>query len=87
MWLKMRFRGYAAHLQSPNFCGFDPFKRTPTPPYLGLLGCCTLQAQVRRGGHHNGSTGATVGKQITLSKNDLDHVECRNKWLSSVFSP
>ena len=68
-WLKMRFRGHLLHPQPPTFCGFHPLelpKRTPTPSYLGPLGCCKLQAQAQTGGCPNGSLGSSRGKKMTL---------------------
>ena len=72
-WLKMRFRGHLLHPQSPTFCDFHPSelpKRTPTPQYLGPLGCGKLQAQAQTGGCPKGSIGSSRGKKITFHKND-----------------
>ena len=72
-WLKMRFRGHLLHPQSPTFCDFHPSelpKRTPTPQYLGPLGCGQLQAQAQTGGCPKGSIGSNRGKKITFLKND-----------------
>ena len=76
LWLhgsKTRFRGHLIHLQSPTFCGFHPSelpKRTPTPPYLGPVGCGKLLAQTETGGCPNGSSGSNRGKKLTFLKND-----------------
>ena len=59
--------------EPPTFCGFHPSnlpKRTPTPQYLGPLGCGKLQAQAQTGGCPNGSTGSSRGKTTTFLKND-----------------
>ena len=72
-WLKTRFRGHLIHPQSPTFCGFHPSelpKRTPTPPYLGPVGCGKLLAQTETGGCPNGSSGSNRGKKLTFLKND-----------------
>ena len=46
-----------------------PFTCIPLP-YLGQLGCRTLQARAQTRGHQNGSTGSTGGKKTTFPKND-----------------
>ena len=92
LWLhgsKCDSEGTYSTRNPPTFCGFHPLelpKRTPTPSYLGPLGCGKLQAQAQTGGCPNGSLGSIRGKKMTFLKNDprpcatlkqvfLDHFE------------
>ena len=69
--LKIRFRGYVFHPQTPTFCGFQASEspnETPRPPYQCSLGGAGGQPGPRTARANSGSTRVPGAKKIIFSK-------------------